>query len=144
MDHPVRRGSLGLLVGDQHHGHVVAGGQAREQIDEFAAAVGIDHRRRLVGDQQARPPGERRRDSEALLLPAGKRRGLPLRESVETDLLQQARDVHFGVGAQGGSAGGSGVGRQTPYDVVGNQHAERLRFGPLQHQCGAVELPEPG
>ena len=59
-----------VVVRDQQHGDALLLGQIVHQVDHVAAGLLVERRGGLVGEDDARPPGERAGDRDALLLPA--------------------------------------------------------------------------
>ncbi len=130
VDHPLGRGSLLFAVGDVNDAQAFVS-EAVQQIEQLIAAACIDHRRRFVGDQQGRLMGQRGRDCKPLQLAAGQGRRVPIGEPVEADPIELPVDIR------------SPFGWEAPHDVVADPSAEHLRLRALEHDCGAVRLPEP-
>ena len=59
------------VVRDQQQRHAALGHQVGDQVEDLALDRHVERRRRLVGDQQVGPAGERHRDRDALALAAG-------------------------------------------------------------------------
>ena len=59
------------IVGDEQHRHAVAACRIFEQIEDLRLHGDVERRRRLVGDEQVGPVGERHGDHHALALAAG-------------------------------------------------------------------------
>ena len=70
-DDAVGARAFGGVMGDVDDGDPALG-QGGEEVEHLGAADPVDHRGGFVGDEQARRPGERAREREALELPAGK------------------------------------------------------------------------
>jgi hypothetical protein len=64
------------VVGDQQHAHRVLGLQPAQQFEHLRLDGHVERRRRLIGDQQARPAGERDGDHHPLLHAAGELEGI--------------------------------------------------------------------
>ena len=81
----------GEVVGDVDDRHAGAVAQAAEQVDDRHAQRGIDHRHRLVGDDQRRPRDQRARDGDALQLAARQlvRKASPHLGQRQADLAQR-------------------------------------------------------
>ena len=60
------------IMGDEQHRHVVAMLQILQQVEDLRLHGDIERRRRLVGDEEIGPVGERHRDHHALTLAARK------------------------------------------------------------------------
>ena len=60
------------VVGDEQHRHADLRLQVLEQLQDLRLHGDVERRRRLVGDEQVRPVGERHRDHHPLTLAAGK------------------------------------------------------------------------
>ena len=59
-----------VVVRDQQDGDALLLGEVVHQVDDVAAGLLVERRGRLVGEDDARPRGERARDRDALLLAA--------------------------------------------------------------------------
>ena len=75
----VRKQGIVHIMRDVNHGDAAALERARNALDRLSA-VGVEHGRRLIEQQDLRIHGERAGDGDALLLPAGKIRGVCLRQ----------------------------------------------------------------
>ena len=124
-------GDLVAAVGDVHHGHPDAAGQAGQEVDQLPAAVGVDHGGGLVGEDEAGVAGQGGRHGQALQLTAGEGGGVPFLHPCQPDGPQQAGDVDV----RGGEA---------PHDVVGHPDAQDLGLGALQDHGRAAVLTEAG
>ena len=69
------RGDLGVVRGDDQR-HLFFGAKILEQLNDFAAGVGIEVAGGLIGQQQFRLVDEGAGDGDALLFAAGKLVGL--------------------------------------------------------------------
>ena len=79
--------------------------QIEHQIDDLLAGGRIEIAGRFVGQQQTRRPRERTRDSDALLLAAGKLARIVMQALRQTDAIEQRR---------GGRLCGRGPGKRAP------------------------------
>ncbi len=80
------------VMGDEQHRHAVLVLQSAQQFEDLRLHGHVERRRRLVGDQQFRPVGERHGDHDALALAAGEfvRIGVqPLFRLADADLIEQ-------------------------------------------------------
>ena len=59
------------IVGDVEDGDAAFVAQVAQQVEDFGADRHVEHRDRLVGDQQLRIEDQRAGDADALALPAG-------------------------------------------------------------------------
>ncbi len=125
---------------DVHDRRPVSLREAGEHVGEFVPACRVDHRGRLVGDEQGRSPRQGRRQAQALKLTAGECRRRALREPGQPDHIQQFVDIH-----RSGTV-------QPPEDVVDHARAEGGALRPLReerrtagraeaHRAGPVDLP---
>ncbi len=131
-DDAVGDGALGPVVRDVHDRRSLLRGQRTQQREKLRAALLVDHRGRLVGDEQPGPPGERGGDGEPLQLPARQRRRLAVRERAETHATEQRVDVDR---HRSGKA---------PRHVVSHAHTEHLQLRALEHDGGAARGTQPG
>ena len=86
------------VVGDEQHRHAELGLEILEQLKDLRLHGDVERRRRLVGDQEIGPIGERHRDHHPLALPAGElvRIGAePLGGVDDADLGQKLDDFAF-------------------------------------------------
>ena len=86
------------VVGDEQHRHADLRLQVLEQLQDLRLHGDVERGRRLVGDQQVGPVGERHGDHHALALAAGKlvRIGAePLGRIDDADLGQKLDDARF-------------------------------------------------
>ena len=60
------------VVGDEQHRHADLRLQVLEQLQDLRLHGDVERGRRLVGDEEVRPVGERHRDHHPLALAAGK------------------------------------------------------------------------
>ena len=66
--HPVRHACRHAeIVGDQQHAHATLALDLRQQVQHLRLDGDVERRRRLIGDEQLRPPGERNGNHHALL-----------------------------------------------------------------------------
>ena len=127
-DDAVGLGGLVHEMGDHDDGHA-ARVEVFADAHEPCAAARIEHRGRFVQDQDLRIHGKHAGDGDALLLPAGKRGGLAVFETDESD---------FG---QGVSHASSDFGGRDPEvlgaerDVVLHERRHDLVVGILEHHA---------
>ena len=125
-------GLAGVVVGDVQDPDALGAREAAQQVGDLGAALGVEHRRALVADDDGGGAREQGRDGETLQLAARERRGLAVAGALEADPGQQLVDRH-GV-----------TGREAPAQVVGDAHAQHLAVGALEHHPGAADDAEPG
>ena len=77
-------------MGDDHHGHALAG-EIDHHVQHFADHLGIERRGRLVEQHGDRVHGERARDRHPLLLTAGELSRIFARMILQPDALQEFR-----------------------------------------------------
>ena len=110
VDHLVGQADRGLAVGDDHQRGVGrAGSQARQ---DARLDLGVDGRRGVVEDQQARPPYQRAGKGDALSLTAGQGRAALPQPGAQP------------VAERGDEAVGLGVAQRRPHLVVGDVGAQ--------------------
>ena len=120
-----------------HDAEAVVVREVAEEVDEQRAAGRVDHRGRLVGDEELRRAGERGRDREPLQLAARQRRRLPVDER--------------GAGRRASSSASTSTRcrvRHAPHHVVAHAHAEHLGLGSLEDDRRPADAararPRPG
>ena len=70
--HPVRHAcNHAEIVRNQQHAHPLPALDVGQQVEHLGLDGDVERRRRLVGDQQLRTPGQRHRDHDALLHASG-------------------------------------------------------------------------
>ena len=74
-------------VRDEEHGDALIAVEAGDDVDDLAAALGIEHRRRLVEDKHFGHDGKHACDRNALLLPARKTGDRRMAEFLHADRL---------------------------------------------------------
>jgi len=80
--------------------------QVAQQVEDFGAHRYIEHRYRLIGDQQLGLEDERAGDADALALPARQIVRVAVKEvlrRLQADFRQRRRDALDFVGARGNS-----------------------------------------
>ena len=90
-------GQVGV-VGDQHQGGARLLVQLEQQVGDRGAGVGVEVARRLVGEEDARPMDEGPRQSDALLLAAGKLDRVMAEAVAEADAVEQLGGALPGAG----------------------------------------------
>jgi hypothetical protein len=83
----------GEIVGDVEEGHVLLGTKARHQVQQTDPDRHVEHRHRLVGDDQLRLVGEGLGEADALPLPAAELVRIPVEDLLrrgEADRLNDA------------------------------------------------------
>ena len=91
-----RLGDDAHVVGDQHQRHAVALLERQQQVEDLRLDRHVERRRRLVGDEQLRPAGERHRDHHPLAHAARKlvREGAHAASGIgDADLGEQLDDA---------------------------------------------------
>ena len=84
------------VVSDQHEPHAVVALELHQKIEDLRLDRHVERRRRLVGDQELRPAGERHRDHDPLAHAARKlmRKGVrPASRIGNADLGQKLDDA---------------------------------------------------
>jgi hypothetical protein len=85
------------LVGHHQHGQIVFPAELADDFQHLADKFGVERRRHLVEQHDLWPHGERTRDGDALLLAAGKLRGVVALLRPEPDQFKQVGGARFGV-----------------------------------------------
>ncbi len=112
-------------MGDQHQGRAACSMQRKDKIDHLGAGMTIEIAGRFVCEQNLRPRGERPRQRHALLLSAGKLRGVVMQAMSEPNLCQRLTGADRGlVGYTGQFEGDRHIfqGRHCLDEVKGLQH----------------------
>ena len=81
------------VVADEHDRDVALAAELAQQLEHFAAALGVEAAGGLVGEQQARLGGERAGDHHPLALAHRQRLGAVGQALAEPEALQQRRDL---------------------------------------------------
>ena len=98
-------------MGDVQDPDALGARQAAEQVGDLGAALGVEHRRALVADDDRRGAREQGRHGETLQLAARERRRLAVAGALEADPGQQLVDRH---GVTGREAPAQVVATRTP------------------------------
>ena len=89
VDHAVGdRGRAGVVADDERSDAFLARELGEERVDGCGAEL-VELARRLVGDQEPRPVGERRAERDALLLAARQLTGVRVRAVAQADALEE-------------------------------------------------------
>src|SRR4051794_1215878 len=99
------RGTIGYVtydaevVADEEQRHAEVTPQIVEQVEDLRLNEHVQRADGLIRDDQARARGERRRDRDALALPAGQRRGAAVaKRAGQPDLLEQLGHARVALG----------------------------------------------
>ena len=96
------RGDDAEVVGDEDHRHAVGRLELGEEREDLGLDGHVERRRRLVGEQQLRPAGQRHRDHHALPHAAGelvREIGKALARRRDLDLIEQLERRGVGLAA---------------------------------------------
>src|SRR5439155_1471326 len=84
-----------VVMGHQQDRAPIPLGQLMEALDDFAPRPLVERRRRLVGEDDTRAPGERASDGDALLLPGGELVRVFTPVLFEADATHDLARLHF-------------------------------------------------